>query len=112
MDTEQLVYSLIKEAIEIGMQDVDKEKSKGGFPNMFGQWIPNIEVKPGKSLFNIVQSNGESIPNPRIKEIGLKLHQLGGLQLMQQAYYEIIKPFGIHGPNLKWVWSNVGNWQN
>jgi hypothetical protein len=104
MDTEQLVYSLIKEAIEIGMQDVDKEKSKGGFQN--------IEVKPGKSLFYIVQSNGESIPNPRIKEIGLKLHQLGGLQLMQQAYYEIIKPFGSHGPNLKWAWSNVGNWQN
>lgn len=103
MDTEQLVYSLIKEAIEIGMQDVDKEKSKGGF---------HIEVKPGKSLFHIVQSNGESIPNPRIKEIGLKLHQLGGLQLMQQAYYEIIKPFGSHGPNLKWAWSNVGNWQN
>ncbi|MDN3687233.1 hypothetical protein [Cyclobacterium jeungdonense] len=110
MNTEQLVYSLIKEAIEIGMKDVDLEKSKGGYQNMLGQGIPNIVMKPGRSLFYIVQSNGDEIPNSRIKEIGLKLHQFGGLQLMQQAYYDIIKPFGGHGPNLKWVWENVGNW--
>ena len=113
MDKEQLVYSLIKEAIEIGLQDVDMENSKGGSQNMFGQYIPReIELKPGKSLFHIVRSGSDSVPNPRIREIGLKLHQLGGLELMQVAYYEIIKPFGSHGPMLKYAWSNVGYWQN
>ena len=112
MDTEQLVYSMIKEAIKIGMQDVDQEKSIGGFKNMSGEFIPNIEVKPNREIFFIVESSGDPIPNPRIKEIGIKFHQLGGLELMQEAYYEITKSFGIHGPNLKYAWINVGDWRN
>jgi len=50
-------------------------------------------------------------PNPRIIEIGEELSNIGGIDLMQEAYYEIIKPFGSNGPNLKWAWNNVGNWR-
>lgn len=108
METEKLVYSLIKEAIEIAMQDIDIAKSTDESGQMLRY---GIQLKPNKYLFHIKNADGTSFPNPRILEIGLSIHRIGGLKLMQQSYYEIIRPFGAHGPGLKWAWNNVGDWR-
>ena len=63
--------------------------------------------KNATGLF-FVKSGEKKYPNPRIIAIGEELSRLGGVALMQEAYYEIIKPFGFHGPTLKWVWNGIG----
>lgn len=97
--TLQKVVSLIKEAHQIGFQALDMD-----------------EFQKGKVILNskgfgvFCDSTGEL--HPRLREIGEELNKIGGIQLMQEAYYEIIKPFGSHGPNLKGAWHGVGNWLN
>lgn len=103
---------LIKELQEIGYLSVDKEKSKGEYKNILGQKILIVELlenSPG--LFSIL-SNGEKKVNPRVREIGEELFNIGGFELMQKAYYEVIKPFGVHGQSLSYAWESIGGWQN
>lgn len=112
MDQETLkrVIKLIKEAQEIGFESVAKEKSKGGYQGLYGQFIPHVEIKENAPRLFYIKLQGEEVPNPRIIEIGQELSQLGGISLMHEAYYEIIKPFGNNGPNLRYIWHGIGDW--
>jgi hypothetical protein len=94
------VVRMIKEIHEIGFSSIDMDEFKKGN-------IKELNEKIG--LFCIDE---EGAFHPRIIEIGNELNRIGGIALMQEAYYEIIKPFKSHGPILKWAWGGIGGWQN
>ena len=105
------VVRLVKEAIEIGNSYIDKEKSVG-----FDGNYPNIVLKENMPDFLYIETKNiekgtKDVFHPRIKEIGKELSEIGGLELMQQAYYEIKKHFGKYGSILKYVWDGVGPWR-
>lgn len=94
------VIRMIKEIHEIGFKNIDMEEFNKGNIKLINEDI---------GLF-CIDKNGTF--HPRIIEIGKELNKIGGIQLMQDAYYEIINPFQSHGPILKWAWGGIGDWQN
>lgn len=47
----------------------------------------------------------------KAREIGATLHKMGGLQLMQAAYYRIIAELGLGvGRSLEFAWGYIGDW--
>ena len=109
------IAKLIIEAQDIGFQSFDKgEKSmriKKEGPGVFYVRSTGKEEEGHGAFFERSTGKVKEVPNPRVIEIGKELYQIGGLRLMQEVFYEIVRPFGPLGTNLKWVWDGVGDWQ-
>jgi phage terminase large subunit len=110
-EAEEKVKMLISELNRIAIKYIDKTKEVKYYQNMYGQDIPDISFIEGETPFFEKDLNGKRIPDPRVVQIGWALHKLGGLKLMQYVYYQVIPKLGGDGPNLKWAWDNVGDWQ-
>ncbi|MBU7016530.1 MAG: hypothetical protein HXS44_03405 [Theionarchaea archaeon] len=66
--------------------------------------IHNFISGPGGN-FN---ENGQHI---RTREIGDILDRMGGIELMQAAYYRILVSLGLNSARaLEWAWGNIGEW--
>jgi len=53
----------------------------------------------------------ESKKNMRAREIGLRLNEMGGKKLMQQAYHKIKTDLGaIPARELEFAWDDIGEW--
>jgi len=86
-DSSSEISKLINELMEIGRDD--------GF----------LSDVPGDN-FN------ENCRNIRAREIGAKLHELGGFNLMQEVYYSIRKSLSVaHAAELEVAWKSIGLWQ-
>lgn len=81
------VEILLKELISIGIEsDFLSERPGGGF-------------------------NG-NCRNIRAREIGKKLDEIGGLDLMQWVYRQVRKKLGRNmAEHLEYAWDNVGPWR-
>ncbi len=48
----------------------------------------------------------------RTREIGKKLHEIGGLDLMQWAFKQVRKKAGkVPASHLEYAWNDVGEWR-
>jgi hypothetical protein len=86
-DSSSEISELINELIEIG-------KNYGFLSSVSG----------GK-----LNDNGRNI---RAREIGARLHELGGFNLMQEVYYSIRNSLNVaHAAELEVAWKSIGLWQ-
>jgi len=48
----------------------------------------------------------------RARQIGLRLHQIGGVELMLWAFKKVKKKAGkVPASHLEYAWTDVGGWQ-
>lgn len=82
------VDALVAELIEIGRNEDFLSMQTGGNFNEYGKHI-------------------------RTREIGARLNEMGGIRLMQAAWYRVRAILGAgHGRSLEVAWGNIGDWQS
>jgi hypothetical protein len=47
----------------------------------------------------------------RAREIGSRLFEIGGFDLMQAAHLRVATALGEGGKSLDWTWAGIGGWQ-
>lgn len=108
--------TIVEFLMEIGNESTDPSKAYvAGGMFCIGGAIPQHEVWPtkdGKYEFHIKDNvTGEFVPDPRVTMIGRYLYSVGGVELMQRAYYGLDE-LGYKGSkrSLGWAWNGLGSW--
>jgi hypothetical protein len=109
---EKVVNSYIEELINIGKKNI--KTIDGTFKHPFtGKTIPNVILKDDRLYpFCIAGPDGRDAGvEPRVKNIGHQLHNLGGLQLMQYVYHQIRLKLGPCVRTVNAAWDGIGTWR-